>query len=60
VSVNEGRICAACGAKAPPTETEYTLIGSKHAWRCRKAPEGEGPPRLEWYCPVCWKNLRSQ
>jgi hypothetical protein len=54
------RVCVSCGAKAPITETDYTLIGAKHAWRCKKvATENSELPRLEWYCPTCWKELRS-
>jgi hypothetical protein len=57
--LEEARTCFSCGAKAPTTETEYTLIGSKHAWRCKKSNEGGGlQAKLAWYCPSCWKNRR--
>ena len=53
------RTCVGCGAKAPATETDFTLIGAKHAWRCKKVnAEGNELPRLEWYCPACWKDQR--
>jgi hypothetical protein len=43
------------------TETDYTLIGSKHAWRCKKSKvDGDLQPRLAWYCPVCWKLQRLE
>lgn len=55
------RTCFSCAAEAPTTETEYTLIGRKYAWRCRKlAQDGEVKPKLVWYCPTCWKNLPSE
>ena len=50
------RTCASCGNVAPSTETEYTLIGAKHAWRRQKAKDAEGKAFLEWYCPTCWRN----
>jgi hypothetical protein len=50
------RTCQSCNAEAPVTETGYTLISTKHAWRCKKVALGEGqPPQLVWYCPNCWK-----
>jgi hypothetical protein len=51
------RTCARCRTTAPSTETDYTLIGSKHGWRCRKVDSG-GATRLEWYCDACWKGVR--
>jgi hypothetical protein len=55
------RKCDTCGAEAPNTETDYTLIGSKHAWRCKKKLVAlETEPRLTWYCPSCWKNVRPE
>jgi hypothetical protein len=56
------RVCVSCGARAPVTETDYTLIGAKHAWRCKKvaaSADGAELPRLEWFCPTCWKEQRS-
>jgi hypothetical protein len=53
------RTCVACGAQAPTTETEYTLIGAKHAWRCKKAMADDGSSTLEWYCPSCWKKTQK-
>lgn len=54
------RVCVSCGARAPATETDFTLIGSKHAWRCKKVAAEDGAlPRLEWYCPSCWKEQRG-
>lgn len=54
----DSRVCVTCGMKAPPTETEYTLIGHKHAWRCKKTINADGMAALEWYCPTCWKAQR--
>jgi len=49
-----------CGAQAPVTETDYTLIGSKHAWRCKKTVDESGNPKLQWYCPACWKKASTR
>ena len=52
------RTCHSCKMEAPVTETGYTLISTKHAWRCKKVPLGpDQPPELVWYCPQCWKKL---
>jgi hypothetical protein len=50
------RKCEHCGAEAPVTQTGYTLIGGKHAWRCAKVRnDDEQSTKLLWYCPDCWK-----
>jgi hypothetical protein len=54
------RTCVACGSQAPTTETEYTLIGAKHAWRCKKAVTSDGNAVLEWFCPSCWKKVQAK
>jgi hypothetical protein len=54
------RTCARCHAQAPTTQTEYTLIGSKHSWRCAKATKEDGTHALEWYCPRCWKKVAGK
>jgi hypothetical protein len=53
------RTCVRCQAQAPDTQTEYTLIGAKHAWRCNKAKRPDGTNVLEWYCPRCWKKAAA-
>ncbi len=50
------RRCAGCSEVAPPTETSYTLIGTRHAWRCQKAVDADGNRTIAWYCPSCWKH----
>lgn len=52
------RTCDKCGAAAPVTETGFTLIGTKHAWRCTKVAREDGSSELRWYCPDCWKKTR--
>lgn len=49
------RACCVCRTKAPQTQTEYTLIGPKHSWRCLRSPRADGGMLLQWYCPRCWK-----
>jgi len=50
--------CVDCGKAPPPTETAYTLIGSKHGWRLVKRPVDDDAPLLEWWCADCWRKQR--
>jgi hypothetical protein len=43
-----------CGRESPETDTDYTLISSKHAWRLIKQKGPDGSVRVEWRCPSCW------
>jgi hypothetical protein len=54
------RTCVRCHTQAPETQTEYTLIGEKHAWRCAKSTKQDGTHALEWYCPKCWKKISGK
>jgi hypothetical protein len=57
---SESKVCVACGVEAPETRTDYTLIGSKHAWRLDRRRGTDGAFQLVWYCPDCWKGKRVQ
>lgn len=52
--------CADCGAAAPATETNYTLISAQHGWRLSidKLPDGRREP--VWRCPDCWAAFRGR
>lgn len=52
--------CFDCGAEAPTTETEYTLIAGKAAWRCVRGTSGTGETVMEWRCPACWAEYRRK
>jgi hypothetical protein len=43
-------MCVDCGAQAPDTNTNFTLISSAFGWRLRKVED-----RMEWRCPACWR-----
>jgi hypothetical protein len=53
--MSSSRTCAQCNTEAPVTETGYTLISPKHAWRCKKRTLADGTKQLDWFCPDCWQ-----
>ncbi len=58
---DEDRIhCIDCGVAAPPTETNYTLISSRHGWRSVRVIDQDGRKMLEWRCPSCWPHYRQK
>ncbi len=58
-NVTAVRTCAQCKTEAPETETGYTLISQKHAWRCKKRELPDGTKKLDWYCPDCWQKSQT-
>jgi len=52
--------CGGCGAVSPATQTNYTLISPKHAWRMviESLPTGRREPA--WYCPKCWERQKRR
>jgi hypothetical protein len=59
LEATEERTCTDCRARAPSTETNYTLISASHGWRLASRPRGAGEkPVLEWRCPTCWAAYR--
>jgi hypothetical protein len=60
LEATEERTCTDCGARAPTTQTNYTLISASHGWRLASRPGGAGQkPVLEWRCPGCWLAYRT-
>jgi hypothetical protein len=52
----DARTCTDCGARAPSTETNYTLISASHGWRLSRRPGlPSETPILDWRCPGCWQ-----
>lgn len=51
--------CVDCGAVAPATGTNYTLISPQHGWRLTRAVV-HGRKVMEWRCPACFSRLRSK
>jgi hypothetical protein len=49
------KVCVVCRVEAPETETDYTLIGQKHAWRLERQNDAGGRFEVAWYCPRCWR-----
>lgn len=46
--------CVDCGKVSPPTETNYTLISSRHGWRLTIERDENGARKTTWRCPQCW------
>lgn len=57
--MREQQTCVGCNARAPQTETNYTLISSQHGWRLtrKRGPDG---PIVEWRCPTCWAAYKQR
>jgi hypothetical protein len=52
--------CIDCDIIQPQTETNYTLISSRHGWRLTRSFDAEGKKVLEWRCPSCWAAFRDR
>jgi hypothetical protein len=46
--------CIDCGATAPTTDTNYTLISATFGWRLARRILPDGSRAVEWRCPTCW------
>ena len=42
------------------TETDYTLIGARHAWRVTRGVSPAGETVFEWRCPSCWQRYKDR
>jgi hypothetical protein len=51
-------ICVGCGAVAPDTDTNHTLISSTFGWRLTRRKSFDGTTLLDWRCAKCWKQLK--
>ncbi len=54
------KFCIDCGAAAPKTETNYTLVGSRHGWRVSIVTDATGRKSSVLRCPSCWAKFREQ
>ena len=52
--------CTDCGAKAPHTQTNYTLISAQHGWRLSLNKGPDGQREAVWRCPTCWAAFRGR
>ncbi|HEY4104589.1 MAG TPA: hypothetical protein VGM44_11895, partial [Polyangiaceae bacterium] len=53
------RVCTGCRARAPRTESNYTLISAQHGWRLTTHLSKNGDRIAEWCCPTCWLAYRK-
>ena len=51
--------CIDCGARAPNTDTNYTLISATFGWRLTRRMLQDGSRAVEWRCPTCWNSHKS-
>lgn len=54
------RECVDCKTRSPETQTNYTLISSRHGWRLTRNFDREGNKVMEWRCPTCWTRYKSR
>ena len=52
--------CVDCGKTPPATDTNYTLISSRHGWRLTRGADQNGQRVMEWRCPDCWQAHRKK
>jgi hypothetical protein len=52
------RRCADCGARAPKTQTNFTLI-RLHGWRLTRGPDDHGRMTMDLRCRSCWARHRA-
>lgn len=58
-SESSSQTCVGCGRKSPPTDTDYTLISSRHGWRLTIETSPNGRRHPIWRCPACWRRRRD-
>lgn len=51
--------CIDCGANAPDTNTQHTLISKSFGWRLSRRAGPGGRMLLEWRCPSCWREHKE-
>jgi hypothetical protein len=56
----KSHVCVDCHVQSPPTDTNYTLISSRHGWRLTVTPESSGQRIPEWRCPKCWERHKRK
>jgi hypothetical protein len=52
--------CIDCGAAAPETNTNYTLISTSFGWRLTRRTLPGGVKIVEWRCSNCWRKHKSR
>jgi len=53
-------VCDYCGAVAPATDTAYTLIGQRFAWRLTYAVDDNGKRVPKWRCDKCFRRSKAE
>jgi hypothetical protein len=51
--------CDGCGATAPETNTDYTLISRSFGWRLTRRKLPSGALTMDWRCAACWKTYKG-
>ncbi len=53
-------ICVGCGATAPDTDTNHTLISATFGWRLTRRRSFDGTTLLDWRCAKCWREHKGE
>lgn len=53
-------ICVGCGAMAPDTDTNHTLISATFGWRLTRRKSFDGTTLLDWRCATCWRKFKGE
>jgi hypothetical protein len=57
--ISQRHCCDGCGASAPETNTDYTLISRSFGWRLTRRTLPNGALAMEWRCASCWKKYKE-
>jgi hypothetical protein len=49
--------CVSCGANAPETNTNHTVI--QQGWRLERRQADDGKHVLAWWCAACWARRKT-
>jgi hypothetical protein len=58
-SMSDRPSCDGCGASAPETNTDYTLISRSFGWRLTRRKLPSGALEMQWRCASCWKKYKG-
>jgi hypothetical protein len=58
--MSQSPTCIDCGAIAPETNTNYTLISTSFGWRLTRRTLPGGEVTTEWRCAACWRKHKSR
>jgi DNA-directed RNA polymerase subunit RPC12/RpoP len=60
LEMSNSATCTDCGARAPETNIEDTLISKSFGWRLSREELGNGERTMAWRCPTCWRKHKMR